>query len=282
MTSISKHRPVLAQEVSDFIQPRAGEVVLDATFGGGGYSRLILETYPDCQVVAVDRDEAVVETAKALAQDFPERFSFTVMSYDEMSELGQKFDGIMFDLGLSSDQLDDPERGFSFQPGSILDARFDTSRGQTAAQWLNQTGKTELENTFRDLAEDRYWRGLAARVIEARAKQPFRTAEDLIKVIGSERPSVLAPIFQSIRIVVNDELNILKRGLASAESLLNPGGRLAVVSFHSLEDRIVKQFLSSSELEVVTKKPLVASEVEVNLNPRSRSAKLRLARQGNK
>lgn len=274
----SIHKSVLAKEVSEYLAPAPSGRYLDATFGGGGHSRLILEaSKPSGEVVALDRDESVREFALSLTKEFGKRFRLLIQPYDQLDELDGQFDGILFDLGLSSDQLAEFGRGFSFQRDEPLDMRFDRSCGQSAAQFLAQSGLREIERVLREYAEDRKWRQLAGRIVVSRREKPIRTTNDLIKLVGTDHPAVLAPIFQGLRIQVNDELNLLKRGLTASQSKLKVGGRLVVISFHSLEDAIVKAFFRTPAWQVLTKKPVRASEQEQNINPRSRSAKLRAA-----
>lgn len=275
MTPVTTHISVLTEEVLRFLQPKTGGLYLDATFGGGGHTSAILEaSSPEGKVIAIDRDQGVKEGAAKLAGEFPHRFSFQTLSYDHLSSLGKTFDGIVFDLGLSTDQLEST-RGFSFSRNEPLDMRFDSHSGQNAAQFLNQASFNELVKAFRELAQDRYPAKLAKNVVERRKIEPFRTTADLVTAVGTANPKVLAPIFQAVRIVVNNEIETLKAGLEEARRSLKKRGVLVVISFHSGEDRIVKQFLRDSDLEVLTKKPVMASNTERQRNPRSRSAKLR-------
>ena len=205
------------------------------------------------------------------------------ISYTKVSELNQKFDGALMDLGISSDQLDTPAggsgRGFSFKNSDDpLDLRFDATDGLTAAQFLNRASIKELEHVFRDFAEDRYWRGLSARIIENRKNVRIETVNDFIALVGNGSPTVLAPLFQALRIQVNQELENLDLGLTEVSKVLKVGAVLAVISFHSLEDRIVKHFFRTDAWEILTKKPIAPSHQEITRNPRSRSAKLRIAR----
>jgi len=275
---MSKHLSVLVEEVIENLQPNSGGTYLDATFGGGGHSRIILErSEPDGRVVGIDRDPAVKVWADQLATSFPGRIEFHNISFDRVGELSQKFDGILADLGMSSDQLEDETRGFSFSKDSPLDLRFDDRSGQTAAQFLQQASQSKIAEIFYDFAQDRHAGYLAAKIVAARKIYPIKSTQDFVSIVGTNQPKVLAPLFQALRIQVNDELNVLKRGLRSMASSLKPGGRLAIISFHSLEDAIVKEFFrSSDELKIITKKPITSSNEEIIKNPRSRSAKLRV------
>jgi len=276
MEKTSKHISVFLEEAVDLLGVAADGTYLDCTFGGGGHSRLILERSPTSKVIALDRDENAAQFAVKLERYFPARFEFRHLSYDQLDELSQEFDGILFDLGFSSDQLEAAGRGFSFMQTEPLDLRFDDRGGQTAAQLLSQASPDRLVRIFQDYAQDRYSKTLARKIVEVRRTQPIRTTTDFVQLVGTKQPSVLAPLFQALRIEVNDELSTLERGLAAALESLKPGGRLVVISFHSLEDRVVKEFMRS-QMTVVTKKPISPSIEEVNNNPRARSAKLRAA-----
>jgi len=277
--SQSVHRSILTQEVIDQLAVHSPGVYLDATFGGGGHSQALLEASgPRGVVWALDRDPATKRYAKELTSHYGKRFHFRVGSYEEMASLGQDFDGILFDLGLSSDQLESSGRGFSFQKiEEPLDLRFNADAGQTAAQFLSQASLAQIGTVFREYAEDRFWRRLAGIIVSQRRSQPIRTVGDFVSIVGTDNPKVLAPLFQGLRIQINDELNTVKEGLTAAKQVVKPGGRIAVISFHSLEDRIVKDFFRSDEFESVTKKPIGPSDQEIMNNPRSRSAKLRVA-----
>jgi 16S rRNA (cytosine1402-N4)-methyltransferase len=273
------HQTVLLEETMAYLEPRSGGIYLDATFGGGGHSRAMLErSGPAGQVVGVDRDPNVRPWANELKKEFGTRFSFYPVAYDQMGELGRKFDGILFDLGLSSDQLEHSGRGFTFQKDEPLDMRFDSTQGQRASDLLMQSSRAELEHIFRDFAEDRHWRRVAEKIATSRRERPLRTTFDLIKAIGNENPAVLAPLFQGIRIAANRELTMLEQGLENALGCLKIGGTLVVISFHSLEDRVVKHFFKQQPFRILTKKPLVPSLDEQQQNRRSRSAKLRAGR----
>jgi len=270
------HQSVMPDEVVDYLKPKSGEIYLDATFGAGGHSKLILKaTNPDGKVICLDRDPEVIQLAKDFKREYGERFQFQNISYIKMEDLGVKVNGILFDLGLSSDQLEDSGRGFTFSKEEPLDMRFDPTHGATAADILNRSSLDELIFIFSTYAEDRYSKTLARKVVEQRRGNPLRTTNDFIGVIGSQSPKVLARLFQALRIAVNDELNVLSRGLDAADRTLMVGGRLVVISFHSGEDRIVKNFLRDNGYEILTKKVCLPSFVEVERNPRCRSAKLR-------
>lgn len=275
MTKSSVHQSVLTEETLAYLAPKSGGIYLDGTFGGGGHTRAILEqSAPNGRIYALDLDEETVVFAEPLRAEFGERFVYQTLAYSQVSRLGVMFDGALLDLGLSSDQLDQSGRGFSFKVNAPLDMRFDPTKGQTAAQLLGQASVMELERIFREYGEDRRPGSLARKIVATRRTKPIRTTFDLVAIVGTTDAKVLSRVFQALRIAVNDELNQLKRGLDAIESCLKPGGKLVVISFHSLEDRIVKEFMRT-KMEVLTKKPLIAEEGENRTNPRARSAKLR-------
>lgn len=280
----SLHTTVLKEEAVELLAPVTGATYFDGTFGGGGHTKLLLEkSAPKGRVVAVDLDSSVEKFASELEKKYGERFEFHHMSYVDVSKLSERFDGALLDLGLSSDQLgEDESRGFTFQGDQYLDLRFDATRGQTASQLLNQSSLPRLEQIFRDYAQDRFYKKLASRIVETRRKAPVQRASDLIALIGTDQPKVLAPIWQALRIAVNDELSNVERGLKEITQVLKKDAVFSVISFHSLEDAIVKKFFRDCpELEVITKKTIQPSNEEVSKNPRSRSAKLRAARKIN-
>ncbi len=279
MEKTSKHVSVLATVSTDLLKPTSGKVYLDGTFGGGGHTRKLLEkSQPSGRVVALDRDPGASVFATRLAAEFAGRFEWHCLSFEDVGELGVQFDGAILDLGMSSDQLEEHGRGFSFLGNQALDLRFDDRHGQTAAQLLMQSGAGEIERVFRDYGEDRYAKKLAVRIVNERRARPIRTTEDFIHYVGTDNPKVLAPLFQALRIAVNDELQVLQRGLQAIAEQLNNRAVLSVISFHSLEDRIVKNFFREGGWESLTKQPIVPDEIEQASNPRSRSAKLRAAR----
>lgn len=291
-----RHVPVMCAEVLEALQPRSGGRYIDGTLGGGGHTRALLEaSAPDGRLLALDRDaDAIVRARHALA-DFGPRVTLVQASFSQLDQTAAAYGfldcgGVVLDLGISSDQLADAERGFSFQTNGPLDMRLDRSGGQTAAQILNQTGETELADIFFQFGEERRSRRLARSVVERRRARPFATTGDLVETVeralGGRRGRLhpATRIFQALRIAANDELNALQAGLAAAAAVLAVGGRLAVISFHSLEDRIVKQFIArhtrgddQPPLRALNKKPLVPGLSERVANPRSRSAKLRIA-----
>lgn len=277
------HQSVLTNEVVKFLSPHGKGVYLDATFGGGGHSRAILEAAtPGGKVVSLDYDPSVIKVAEEFAKDYPGRFRFESLSYSEVDKLGCQFDGAVFDLGISTDQLSSSlegnGRGFSFNRDEPLDMRFNPTCGKTAAEILRLSGFRELVRIFQDYAQDRYAKGLARRIIERRRITPIRTTSDFISTVGTADPSVLAPLFQALRIAVNNEIDTLIKGLNKVGQCLKEGAVLAVISFHSVEDRAVKEFFrrNSARFNLLTKKPVVPSLEEQQRNPSSRSAKLRV------
>jgi 16S rRNA (cytosine1402-N4)-methyltransferase len=277
------HIPVLSQEIVTGLGVIAGGCYLDATVGGGGHSELILQAAPDVKLVALDRDLQALEAARLrLLADEP-RVQFWHGNYADYQPGNQKFDGIIADLGVSSVQLDLAERGFSFRNEAPLDMRMDRSQGMTAADLVNQTSEVELARIIFTYGEERMSRQIARDIVAGR---PFTTTTQLAYTIGGAVPKSYrygrihpaTRTFQALRIVVNQELTSLEKFLAVAPTWLKPEGKIGLISFHSLEDRIVKHTLRENEtLKVLTKKPIIATEGELAANPRARSAKLRWA-----
>ncbi|MBU7582619.1 MAG: 16S rRNA (cytosine(1402)-N(4))-methyltransferase RsmH [Nostoc sp. TH1S01] len=280
---IFSHLPVLPQEVISGLAVSAGGHYLDTTVGGGGHSRLILQTAPDVQLTAIDQDEDALAAAKKELAEFGDRVKFIQSNFAAYQFPAATFNGILADLGVSSYQLDTPERGFSFRHTASLDMRMNKQGSLTAADVINEWEEAELADIFFKYGEERLSRRIARRIVERR---PFNTTTELAEAIASAVPPKYrygrihpaTRAFQALRIVVNDELKSLETFLEKAPNALVPGGRIAVISFHSLEDRIVKHGLRNSPLlRVITKKPITAQELEISNNPRSRSAKLRIA-----
>jgi 16S rRNA (cytosine1402-N4)-methyltransferase len=265
---------------------------LDATVGGGGHSQLILAAAPDVQVTAIDRDaEAICASQQRLAiattrenlEQYGERVHFWHGNFCDYRPNDTVFDGIIADLGVSSAQFDIPERGFSFRHTADLDMRMDQRQSLTAADVINQWGEAQLADAFYKYGEERLSRQIARRIVE---KRPFKTTTELAEAIAHSVPRKYrygrihpaTRVFQALRIVVNEEISSLETFLNRAPNWLKPGGRIGIISFHSLEDRLVKHSLRDSPiLRVLTKKPITAQEKELDENPRSRSAKLRFA-----
>lgn len=298
------HAPVLLAEVIEALSPAPGDVIIDATFGAGGYSRAILET--GAEVIGLDRDPTVQPFADALSADFPGRFTLVRTPFSGLTEAfagtgRPKLDGAVFDIGVSSMQLDQAERGFSFMRDGPLDMRMGDV-GPTAADIVNTYEHGPLAWLIKLYGEERQSGRIATAILRRRAERPFERTLDLAEVVekalGGRRGAPTHPAtrtFQALRIAVNDELGELRAGLAAAEAALAPGGRLAVVTFHSLEDRIVKAFFTErsgnapggsrhAPAAVESRKPSFtlafkgareAGEAELAANPRARSARLR-------
>lgn len=293
----SCHVAVMPEEIVHWIGEIAPRVIIDGTFGGGGHARRLLECLPQqpasddrpvC-LIGLDRDPAVSRRAENETSD--PRLHVFIASYEQTPKALAQFDlssadAMLLDLGLSSDQLSDSQRGFSFTRDGPLDLRFDPESGMPAHAWLAGKKEREIADAIYAYGEERFSRRIARAVAERqRKRQPVKTVGDLVEIcrrcVPRSRHHDIHPAtrtFQALRIVVNDELGALERTLKAAPEWLNPGGRLAVISFHSLEDRLVKNaFRDDDRWRVLTKKPLRPSEEEVAANPRSRSAKLRVA-----
>ncbi|MBE9106993.1 16S rRNA (cytosine(1402)-N(4))-methyltransferase RsmH [Nostoc cf. edaphicum LEGE 07299] len=280
---IFSHLPVLPQEVIAGLAVSPGGHYLDTTVGGGGHSRLILEAVADVRVTAIDQDEDALAAARKELSEFGDRIQFIHRNFADYEFPLNTFDGILADLGVSSYHLDKAERGFSFRQAANLDMRMDRGRSLTAADVINNWDEAELADIFFKYGEERLSRRIARRIVERR---PLHTTTELADAIASSVPPKYrygrihpaTRVFQALRIVVNDELKSLETFLDKAPNALVPGGRIAIISFHSLEDRPVKHGLRNSPLlKVLTKKPIIAQEEEISQNPRSRSAKLRIA-----
>ncbi|HEY9618606.1 MAG TPA: 16S rRNA (cytosine(1402)-N(4))-methyltransferase RsmH [Microcoleaceae cyanobacterium] len=277
------HIPVLSREVIAGLAIQAGGHYLDATVGGGGHSQLILASAPDVRLTALDQDAQAIAAAQATLAEFGDRVQFHRTNFAEFDPGELQFDGILADLGVSSAQFDFADRGFSFRQTAPLDMRMDQRQELTAAEVINHWEEVKLADIFYTYGEERLSRRIARRIV---ADRPFETTTQLAEAIAysvpkSYRYGRIHPatrVFQALRIAVNRELEVLETFLDQAPHWLKPGGRLAIISFHSLEDRIVKHRLKESELlQVVTKKPIVPQEDEIKENVRSRSAKLRIA-----
>jgi 16S rRNA (cytosine1402-N4)-methyltransferase len=276
------HIPVLPQAVIEGLAIRAGGQYLDATVGGGGHSRLILQSAPEIQLTALDQDEMALAAARANLAEFGDRAQFYHTNFSRFQP-AVLFDGVIADLGVSSAQLDIAERGFSFRQEAPLDMRMNQQQDLTAEAVINHWDEVALADIFYHYGEERLSRKIARRICDRR---PFQTTTELADTIfhsvpRSYRYGRIHPatrVFQALRIAVNCELEVLDTLLREAPNWLKPGGRLAIISFHSLEDRRVKNAFRESELlKIVTKKPIIATEEEIRENGRSRSAKLRVA-----
>ncbi len=282
-----QHEPVMAAEAMEFLRPAAGKVFVDCTLGGGGHSYQFKSQNSKVKIIGFDQDEEAIKAAK-------ERLSgFTGIEYvhdnfvNLKDHLKRKADGVLFDLGVSSYQIDEPARGFGLQKDGPLDMRMDKSRKFTAFDIVNTWPAEELTRIFRDYGEERFAKRIAEKIRWTRENgikidTTFQLKETIEKAIHTwrKRESVTR-VFQALRIAVNSELENLEKGLKDAVSILKPGGRIVVISYHSLEDRIVKHafrnFAKDDILKILTRKPIVADEEEIKNNPRARSAKLRAA-----
>lgn len=278
------HIPVLLKETIEGLALRPGMTVIDGTVGGGGHSQVILEKIgPTGRLLGLDRDAVTLQRVRERLTTSHPNATFVHADFDQLEEVAQahgftEADAIMLDLGFSSIQLDDPARGFSFQAEGPLDMRLDSQQHLTAADLINRSKERDLADLFYRYGELYDARRLAKQVVEARHRQPIETTTQLVSVLGLKNPGVKAKVFQALRIAVNDELGQLERVIPQAVSTLREDGRIGIITFHSLEDRIVKNaFRSNHRLQLVTKKPIEPSDEEVAVNPRSRSAKLRLA-----
>jgi 16S rRNA (cytosine1402-N4)-methyltransferase len=297
---MSGHVPVMLDEVLAELAPKNGGRYIDGTFGGGGYSRAILEA-ADCSVLGIDRDPDAIARGQALVAQFAGRLTLVQAEFSRMDEFAEPSDGVVLDLGVSSFQFDEPARGFSFREDGPLDMRMAKS-GQSAADFVNSADARTLTEVIARLGEERHARRIARAIIAAR---PITRTAELAEIVSealgpqAQRFAIhpATRTFQALRIHVNDELGELSRGLEAALKVLKPEGRVAVVSFHSLEDRIVKQFFSSrstsaprgsrhaptaaprnsTDFRLLTPKPRTPGEAELARNPRARSARLRAA-----
>jgi 16S rRNA (cytosine1402-N4)-methyltransferase len=277
------HIPVLSREVIEGLAIRPGGHYLDATVGGGGHSRLILEALPEVRLTALDQDEQAIAAAQRNLAEFSDRVQFHAVNFADFDPGDRLFDGVLADLGVSSAQLDIVDRGFSFRHEATLDMRMDQRQDLTAADLVNTWEEVKIAEVIYKYGEERLSRQIARRIVERR---PFTTTTALSDTIfhavpRSYRYGRIHPAtrtFQALRIAVNRELQVLETFLSKAPHWLKPEGRLVMISFHSLEDRIVKHTIKESEaLKVLTKKPVIAGEEELKENGRARSAKLRVA-----
>ncbi len=288
-SSHTVHVPVMLREIMEALNPQPGQVIVDGTLGGGGHTRALAERVgKDGLVISLDRDPGAIERAEVALKGLP-----IILAHSNFSELQEvleeikvdKVDGMMLDLGLSSDQLADRERGFSFNSDGPLDLRFNTDEGKPAYHLVNTMKEENLANLIYEYGEERFSRRIARKIVEIRRERPIRTACELAEIVRrcvprSPRETIdrATRTFQALRIAVNGEMQALEKILREIPYCVKPGGRVAILSFHSLEDRRVKDaFKEKNCYRIVNKKPIIADTEEIERNPRSRSAKLRIA-----
>lgn len=308
---MKKHIPVLLKETIEFLKPKEGDVFIDATVGLGGHAEEILKNIGESGLLlGIDRDLKALEIAKRGLDRFRKRVWLVNDDFRNIEKISRRYklgsvDGILLDLGVSSFQLEDRERGFSFRLEGPLDMRMDRRNKLTASEVVNNYEKDELEKIFKRYGEEKFSRKIAQKIVDKRKEKKIGTTKELRNIILETLPErykrslkidPATKIFQALRIEVNDEINALKEFLPQALRILKKRGRLAIISFHSLEDRIVKEFFKAEEkgcicpkefpicrcgkkprLKIITKKPILPSEEEIEINPRARSAKLRVA-----
>lgn len=295
MSSDIRHLPVMLREAVNCLQPKSGDVILDATVGGGGHAAEILQKIaPGGRLIGIDQDAETLERTRQSLKNFDGSFTLIRGNFREVDAIMSRegiahVDGALFDLGVSSYQLESPTRGFSLKSESRLDMRMDRSARLSAYEVVNRYREEDLSSIIKEYGEERFHRRIARAIVWERKRKPIETTQDLVSVIhksvggryGRYKIDPATRTFQAIRIVVNDELKALEEGVKKAIELLNPGSKIAVISFHSLEDRIVKNIFKeygrNNVLRIITKKPVVATDEEILQNVRSRSAKLRVA-----
>jgi 16S rRNA (cytosine1402-N4)-methyltransferase len=291
------HIPVLLNEVIEYLNLKPGDNFIDCTIGEGGHSFAIWEKIkPNGKILGIDWDEKIIERLELndKRQEVGENLILENDNYGNLKNIVEKHNfepvnGILLDLGMSSWDVEESGRGFSFLKDEALDMRYSQKQALTAKEIVNYWPEDDLENIFKEYGEEKWARKIAGRIIEARKEEKIITTKKLVDVIGSAIPfrfrdrriHFATRVFQALRIATNGEIENLKKGLASAAEILFPGGKIAAISFHSLEDRVVKNFFRDKGkeriLKILTKKPIAATEEEISLNPRSRSAKLRVA-----
>jgi 16S rRNA (cytosine1402-N4)-methyltransferase len=301
------HRSVLIEEVMELLAVTPGGSYIDGTLGNAGHSlRILREAGPEGRLLGIDRDQEALGRARERLADCEGTLHLTHGDFADMADIARKagieqVDGVLLDIGVSSDQLDEPSRGFSLMHDGPLDMRMDPTAGQTAADLVNNLSEQDLQGIFREYGEERHARRIAGAIVRSRADSPITGTAQFAEIVehaaGGRRGRIhpATRVFQALRIAVNDELGSLRRGLEAGLNLLVPGGRMGVISFHSLEDRIVKRFFVSHagrweslaaggeewvgeepRVRLLNKKPITAGDAELSENPRSRSAKFRV------
>ncbi len=288
---MTHHKSIMVDQFLSFFQDLNLSTFVDGTVGAGGHAKALLEAHPEIeQFYGIDQDELALGIASDVLKPFSEKVKLIHSNFAEMKTLfpEESVDGIFMDLGVSSMQLDLPEKGFSLYKEGPLDMRMDANQSLTAEFVVNTYSEKDLGEIFRLLGEEPRWRKVAKALVEARKKKKIKTTTDLTEALkhvltwGGRRGKKIHPmtlVFQALRIFVNDELEVVKKVIPDAISMLRPGGRLGIITFHSLEDRIVKhtfrEIAQTDDVTILTKKPLIADVNETRLNPRSRSAKMR-------
>ena len=288
MHSKLKHHPVMVDEILSYLAPEKLKTYVDCTFGQGGYSKKILEN-TNCNIIAIDRDKDALEHAKLLKKKYPKNFIFCVNNFSRLDQVLKKndikkIDGLIFDLGISNTQLNNPSRGFSFSNDGPLDMRMDIENlDLTAQKIINEFDQHNLSDIFYYYGEEKNSRQIARKIIEFRKKKEISTTFELVELIKKvnsyKKKHPATRVFQALRIFINDELNELDITLKKSLLFLKKNGKIITVAFHSLEDKVIKNFFSRNKglLKILTKKPITPNEKEVKINPRSRSARMRVA-----
>lgn len=307
MNNLDFHKPVMLKEVLENLAPKKGGIYFDGTFGAGGYSGAILEA-ADCKLYSLDRDFSAKKFAEKLEKKFPKNFKFLSGKFSESEKLLEEenvaqLDGMVFDIGVSSMQFDDKSRGFSFDSDAKLDMRMDQNSPLSAYEVVNEASEEELARIIKEFGEEPKAKQIAKKIIAARISKPLTSCRELADLVrslyfGYSKTDAATRTFQALRIYVNEELEELKSALASSVTLLKKGGRLVVVSFHSLEDQIVKNFLKkeagldqpvsryvpeiaaenlAKNFQIITRSAISPTKEEIAANPRARSAKMRVA-----
>ena len=288
MHSKLKHHPVMVDEILSYLAPEKLKTYVDCTFGQGGYTKKILEN-TNCNIIAIDRDKDALEHAKLLKKKYPKNFIFCVNNFSRLDQVLKKndikkIDGLIFDLGISNTQLNNPTRGFSFSNNGPLDMRMDIENlDLTAQKIINEFDQHNLSDIFYYYGEEKNSRQIARKIIEFRKKKEISTTFELVELIKKvnsyKKKHPATRVFQALRIFINDELNELDITLKKSLLFLKKNGKIITVAFHSLEDKVIKNFFSRNKglLKILTKKPVTPNEKEVKINPRSRSARMRVA-----
>ncbi len=288
MYSKLKHHPVMVDEILTYLAPEKFKTYVDCTFGQGGYSKKILEN-ADCNIVAIDRDKDAIEYAGLLKKKYPKNFIFSIDNFSRLDHVlkkndVKKVDGLIFDLGISNTQLNNPSRGFSFSNNGPLDMRMDIeNQDLTAQKVINGFDQHNLSDIFYYYGEEKNSKQIAKKIIEFRKKKVISTTSELVELIKKvniyKKKHPATRVFQALRIYVNDELNELDITLKKSLLFLKKNGKIITVAFHSLEDKVIKNFFLKNKefLKILTKKPITPNEKEIKNNPRSRSARMRVA-----